>query len=79
MSLGQNHQCDILVELGYISDNPRFIPFSRVGTNLVLNSNLVTDFQWWEVACVLSEPFGGPVGGFLGCRAKWDVVYSDLR
>jgi len=41
----------ILIELLHFNDSPSSVPFSRISTNLILDTNVVSNFQWWKWAC----------------------------
>ena len=50
------HSHNVLVELSDLKDHACLIPFSRVGSSLVLDPYSVADSQWWEDAGVFGQP-----------------------
>ena len=50
------HSHNVLVELSDLNDHACLVPFSRVGSSLVLNPYSVADSQWWEDAGVFGQP-----------------------
>ena len=50
------HSHNVLVELSDLNDHACLVPFSRVGSSLVLDPYSVADSQWWEDADVFGQP-----------------------
>ena len=41
------------MKLAYFNNNAGLVPLGGVGADLVLDSHIVSDFQWWEVDIAL--------------------------
>ena len=43
------------MELSHLNDDASLVPLVRVGSDLILDSYIISDFQWWEVDSMLRE------------------------
>ena len=47
-SAGTVNAHDVLVELAHFSNCPGFVPLGRAGASLVLQTDMVANFQGWQ-------------------------------